>query len=62
MLDGPPDTEALNVIGEPCSTSDGQLTDTVGHGGSQPVQTATVTVVEEFAVWVLPSLTSTVAV
>src|SRR5436190_18073072 len=33
----PLETDALKVIGEPKSTSDGQLTDTVGHGGLQLV-------------------------
>ena len=54
-----PLTEAVKVIGAPWSTSDGQLTDTVGQGGRQPVHSATVTVVEPVAVCALPSLTVT---
>ena len=49
----PPETLAVNVIGAFGSTSVGQLTDTVGHGGGgslQSVQSATVTVVEPLAV------------
>src|SRR5215204_6378321 len=60
-----PETLAVKVIGWPGSTSLGQLTVTVGHGGrgaTQPVQSATVTVVEPLAVCWLPSFTSTVAV
>src|SRR4029077_3509188 len=45
-----PLTEAVKVIGAPSSTSDGQLTDTVGHGGLQPVHSAMVTVVVFIAV------------
>jgi hypothetical protein len=53
-----------NVIGEPKSTDDGQLTDTVGQTrlGTQLVHSATVTVVELGTVWQQPSATSTVAV
>src|SRR5687767_13450663 len=43
-------TEAVKVAGWPASTSLGQLTETVGHGGLQSVHTATVTVVVAFAV------------
>jgi hypothetical protein len=55
-------TEAVNVIESPTLTSDGQLTETVGQGATQPVQLATVTVALDEAVCVLPSLTSTEAV
>jgi hypothetical protein len=61
---GPFATDAVNVIGCPASTSDGQLTEIFGHtggGGTQPEQSATVTVALPFALR-LPSLTSTVAV
>ena len=47
MLSAP---EALKVIGAPWSTSAGQLTDTAGHGGLQPVHSAMVTVVVFIAV------------
>ena len=49
----PPDTEAVYVIGWLASTSVGQLTETTGHGGgggTQPEQSATVTVVLPLAV------------
>jgi hypothetical protein len=59
-----PVIEAVNVAGEPWSTSDGQLTATVGQTrfGTQPVHSATVTVVELGTVWQQPSATSTLAV
>jgi hypothetical protein len=57
-----PAPEAVKVIGAPCSTSAGQLTEMVGHGGTQPVHSAMVTVVVLCAVCPLPSLTSTDAV
>jgi hypothetical protein len=57
-----PAIDAVNVIGEPKSTSDGQLTEMVGQGGRQFVQAAIVTVVVLTAVCALPSLTSTLAV
>src|SRR5258705_6814349 len=56
-----PAPEAVKVIAEPMSTSAGQLTEIVGHGGFQPVHSAMVTVVELFALR-LPSLTVTLAV
>ena len=48
-----PEMLAVKVIGWPASTSLGQLTVTVGHGGgglTQSGQSATVTVVEPVAV------------
>ena len=57
-----PETDAVNVIGDPCGTLDGQLTETVGHGGLQPVQSAIVTVAEPGTGGAVPSLTLTVAV
>ena len=57
-----PAPEALKVIGAPRSTSDGQLTEIVGHGGLQPVHSAMVTVVVLTAVCWLPSFTVAVAV
>ena len=45
-----PPMEAVKVIGAAWSTSDGQLTEIVGHGGLQSVHSAMVTVVVFIAV------------
>src|SRR5258708_3046450 len=54
-----PAPEALKVIGAPSSTSAGQLTDTVGQGGTQPMHSPMVTVAVPGTMCPFPSFTLT---